>query len=313
VTLSATDAGAAETGSDPGTFRFTRTGSTVGALTVNYTVAAGVGQASAADYAPALTGVATIPSGSSFVDVTVTPVDDLEFEGSETVTLTVFDTGTYDVGDSATATVVIADNDPSDTAINSSPTSPTTSTSAFFLFSGSQPVSALAGFECSLDGAAFSPCSSPVTLTNLAEGRHTFAVRAVARSGAKDPTPASFTWIIDRTAPTITLAASVVRLWPPNGGLVPDTFSGAVQDALSGVDPESVIFHVVDEYGEVQPMGPVALGAGGTFAFTVPLEARRLGTDRDGRTYQVIVSAKDGAGNQATASIAVVVPHDQGN
>ena len=98
VTIAATDANAAEAGSDPGTLRISRTGSTVGALAVNYTIATGAGQASSADYAPALTGLATIPSGQSFVDVTITPVDDGLFEGPETVTLTLFDSGSYDVG-----------------------------------------------------------------------------------------------------------------------------------------------------------------------------------------------------------------------
>src|SRR5262249_21363890 len=97
VSITAIDANASETGGDPGTFRFTRTGGTVGALAVNYVVATGPGQASSADYTPTLTGVVTIPSGQSFVDVTITPVDDALFEGPETVTLTLFDSGSYDV------------------------------------------------------------------------------------------------------------------------------------------------------------------------------------------------------------------------
>src|SRR4029077_21218245 len=104
VTIATTDANAAETSSDPGTFRITRTGSTVGSLTVNYTIAGG---ATSADYTPALTGSVTIPSGQSFADVTITPVDDGSFERSETVTLTLFDSGSYDTGTPSTATVTI--------------------------------------------------------------------------------------------------------------------------------------------------------------------------------------------------------------
>ena len=111
ITIVATDASAAEQGSDPGTFRISRTGTTVGNLTVNYTVATGAGQAVAADYAETLSGSAIIPSGSTFVDLTITPVDDVAVEGSETVTLMLFDTGSYDVGSPDTATVTIADND----------------------------------------------------------------------------------------------------------------------------------------------------------------------------------------------------------
>ncbi|MBS9383587.1 MAG: SdiA-regulated domain-containing protein [Dolichospermum sp. BR01] len=111
ITIAATDANASETGSDPGTFRITRTGSTVGSLTVNYIIATGSGQATSTDYAPTLTGVATIPSGQSFVDITITPVDDTLAEGTETVTLTLGDTGSYDTGTPKTATVTIIDND----------------------------------------------------------------------------------------------------------------------------------------------------------------------------------------------------------
>ncbi|MFB2644698.1 ExeM/NucH family extracellular endonuclease, partial [Raphidiopsis sp. BLCC-F218] len=112
VSIVATDANAAEPGKDPGTFRITRTGSTVGSLIVNYTVTTGAGQATAADYSTTLTGVVTILSGESFVDVTITPVNDTVIEGNETVTLTLGDTGSYDVGTPATATVIIADNSP---------------------------------------------------------------------------------------------------------------------------------------------------------------------------------------------------------
>jgi uncharacterized protein YjiK len=311
VVISATDAGASEAGREPGTFRFERSGSTVGALTVNYTVATGAGQAGPADFTPALTGAATIAAGQSFVDLTITPVDDPLFEGPETVTLTVFDTGSYDVGTSTTATVTIADNDPPDTTIDSAPGTPTMSTAAHFTFNGSQPTSTLAGFECSLDGAAFATCTSPLTLTGLLEGTHTFAVRAVDRAGHKDPTPASWTWTVDHTPPVITLAAALPTLWPANDKMIADVIAGVIQDPIAGIDPSTITFRVVDEYGEIQPAGPLSLGANGTFAFTIELEARRLGGDRDGRTYTITVVAKDLAGNQGTASITVLVPHDQ--
>jgi hypothetical protein len=110
VNITATDASATETGNDTGTFRISRTGSIVGPLTVSYTIASGPGQASAADYTPTLTGAATIPSGQSFVDITITPVNDNLVEGNETLTLTLGDSGSYDVGTNRTATVTIADN-----------------------------------------------------------------------------------------------------------------------------------------------------------------------------------------------------------
>src|SRR5262249_11247498 len=85
VSLAATDSDASEIGGDPGTFRISRTGSTVGALTVNYTVATGPGQADGADYSPALSGAATIADGESFVDLSVTPQSDGLAEGPEEI------------------------------------------------------------------------------------------------------------------------------------------------------------------------------------------------------------------------------------
>lgn len=111
VTIAATDANAAEAGTDTGTFRITRTGDTANALTVNYTVATGAGQAIGADYNPALTGSVAIAAGQAFADITITPVNDLLIEGSETVTINLTDTANYDLGATATATVTIADND----------------------------------------------------------------------------------------------------------------------------------------------------------------------------------------------------------
>ncbi len=54
--------------------------------------------------------------------------------------------------------------------------------------------SATAGtFECSLDGAAFAACTSPVK-ARLRKGKHVFAVRAVNVSGLVDLTPATVTF-----------------------------------------------------------------------------------------------------------------------
>ncbi len=113
VSIAATDATAAEAATDPGTFRITRTGDMANALTVDYTISTGAGQSTSGDYTPTLSGSAMIAATQSFVDLTITPVDDMILEGHETVTLTVMDSASYDLSAPSTATVTIAENDTS--------------------------------------------------------------------------------------------------------------------------------------------------------------------------------------------------------
>ncbi|WNG13998.1 adventurous gliding motility protein AgmC [Cystobacter fuscus] len=79
-----------------------------------------------------------------------------------------------------------------DTEISSGPSGTTAERDATFTFGSQQGVS----FECRLDGAEFASCSSPVTYTGLAEGEHTFEVRARDARGVVDATPASRTWTV---------------------------------------------------------------------------------------------------------------------
>jgi len=85
----------------------------------------------------------------------------------------------------------------------SHPTNPTGADIARFTYTDAQPAVA---YKCSLDGSTFALCSpGGVTYSGLAKGTHTFAVRA--QVGTKPPSkPTYFTWVIDKTAPTVTLA-----------------------------------------------------------------------------------------------------------
>ena len=61
-------------------------------------------------------------------------------------------------------------------------------------FSADEP----ATFACSLDGAAFTSCTSAATYADLDPGWHTFRVRATDAAGNLDPTPASVRWHANR-------------------------------------------------------------------------------------------------------------------
>jgi LPXTG-motif cell wall-anchored protein len=60
-------------------------------------------------------------------------------------------------------------------------------------------------FECSIDGAAYSACTSPVAGGPRAGGSHSLSVRAKDLAGNTDPHPAQVTWSVDDQPPTTTI------------------------------------------------------------------------------------------------------------
>ncbi len=91
------------------------------------------------------------------------------------------------------------------TTIGSNPSALATSSSPSFSFTATETGST---FECELDGGAFAACPSPQIYSGVADGPHTFQVRAVDAAGNPDPTPASYAWTIDATAPDTSIGPS---------------------------------------------------------------------------------------------------------
>ena len=83
--------------------------------------------------------------------------------------------------------------------IDTGPTVTVASATASFTFSDTEGT---ATFECRIDAAAFGTCTSPKQFTSLAQGAHTFDVRA---KDALDNTSAvaSRTWMVDTLAPPL--------------------------------------------------------------------------------------------------------------
>jgi len=119
--------------------------------------------------------------------------------------------------------------------------SSTLSTSIQISFTGKAGSNNIAGFECRIDSGAFSPCSSPSTLTNLSAGKHTFQVRAVDTLGNRDSTPATFGWTIATITPptktTITSAVDGNNAPVQNGGTTTSSSIKIAFTATQGSNP----------------------------------------------------------------------------
>ncbi len=96
------------------------------------------------------------------------------------------------------------DKTPPVTTIASKPSALVNSGSATLGFSSSESNSR---FECSLDGGNFTPCASPKSYSGLANGRHTFQVRAIDAAGNVDPVGATAVWTVDTRKPVTTIAS----------------------------------------------------------------------------------------------------------
>jgi hypothetical protein len=154
---------------------------------------------------------------------------------------------------------------------------PSSSHTATFGFSGTDdvtPTSSLT-YECKLDAGAFGTCSSVRTYTGQVDGLHTFQVRAIDGTGHVDPTPATFSWTIDTVLPSITIGSPAAQTY---------TLGQSVTASYSCTDTGSGILSCV---GSVANGATIDTSTAGTKNFTA--------------------TAKDNAGNQASATVTYTV------
>lgn len=193
-----------------------------------------------------------------------------------------------------------------ETTIASGPSGLVTANSATFTYTSSVTGST---FACSLDGAAAAACATAgVTYNGLTDGAHTFSVTATS-SGVADPTPATRTWTVDSTKPTVSAspkggtysAAQTVTLTSSEAGSIFYTTNGSTPTAASTkyTAPVSISsnttlkFIAVDTAGNpsdvgselytIQAVVPLTVSAspkGGTYsaAQTVTLTANKPGS-----------------------------------
>lgn len=155
-----------------------------------------VGFAAAGTVAPA-TFQCKLDVGSYNACVSPLTLNELA-DGTHTLTVRARDTSSAANFDPTPATATWTVDAAPDTQILSGPSGLSTSRAVTFAFSSTEPG---VTFSCQLDGGAFDACASPKTYSGLADGAHTFAVRAKDPGGNLDPTPATANWVTDATAP----------------------------------------------------------------------------------------------------------------
>ncbi|MGH7887880.1 MAG: hypothetical protein ACREPG_08450, partial [Candidatus Binatia bacterium] len=199
----------------------------------------------------------------------------------------------------ATLSTSTVDVTPPNTTITGGPLSVTNLTSAKFTFSST---GASSTFACKLDSAAFAACASPENYSGVTAGSHTFQVQATDASGNTDPTPASYNWTIDLTAPDTTITGG------PSGTITTNSTSFS----WSGADNVTTTTNLLYAY-RLDPIEPSFSAFGSATSKSYSNLANT--------NYTFLVQAKDQAANvdaspasrpftvSALTSITVVTPN----
>jgi len=203
--------------------------------------------------------------------------------GSHTVKATARDAAGNVSAVSATTTFTVDTVRP-DTTITVAPSNPSRFTSTSFSFSSSEAGS----FECSLDDAAFTACTSPFAVSGLGNGTHKVQVRAKDTAGNVDESPAAHTWTVDTVPPV----APVVTSPSPGGYLASLAFAGTAEAG-------STVTVRVDGSN----VGTAMANAIGAWSLT------STSSVSDG-THTVDARAEDAAGNASALSASVTFQVD---
>jgi hypothetical protein len=130
-----------------------------------------------------------------------TPVTSLA-DGPHTFEVKAIDADTNEDPTPASRSFMV-DTAPPDTTL-SGPSGPTSDSTPTFTFDSTEASST---FKCSVDGAPFANCSSPLTTSTLGDGPHSFAVKAIDSALNEDASPATHSFMVDTAAPDTTITA----------------------------------------------------------------------------------------------------------
>lgn len=126
---------------------------------------------------------------------------------------------------------------------------------------------------------------------------------------------ATVTYTSDTTPPTVACSVTPNKIWPPNHKMVTVNASVSVSDADSGPAGFTLVSATSNEpdngLGDGDMPNDVQGFAVGTADTSGQVRAERSGLG-SGRVYTLTYQGMDQAGNSATCSTTISVPHDQG-
>ncbi len=172
--------------------------------------------------------------------------------------------------------------------------------------------------EAFIDNGSFDPDGDPLTAVQNPPGPYGLGSLLVTLTvedslGATDTCQATVT-VIDTIPPEISVSLEPTLLWPPNHRLMDIEATVTATDACGPltVRLDTITSNEPDDVpGNGTSPGDIQGAILGSTDFEFALRAERDG-EGNGRIYAVVYTATDGAGNQASTSSSVIVPHDQG-
>jgi hypothetical protein len=165
-----------------------------------------------------------------------------------------------------------------------------------------------------VDAGSLAAYTSPFAISG--DGIHSVEFGSVDRAGNVETPRPNQQVKIDGTPPSTAVTAIASRRREEDDKKVRIVISGSITDSTSGVDPASPAFVVKNEDGTPQIGGPVTIAADGKYSFSISFEPTRRhehDEEREQKGYQVVVSAKDNAGNQGSSLAFVVDRRERGD